>query len=127
MSVPQLLPGAEASYWFLRLSFNADALTCDKDAFLNAAEAEGLVVTRNYASNTPHRYEWCVNRRVFGTSGYPWACPAYKGDPSREFPCPNALAAAEANFVLHVLESWGDEEVTDVVRILTKVESAYAK
>lgn len=128
VAVPDLLPGAEGSYWFLRLKFNADAVTCDKDTFLDAAEAEGLpLVSRNYASNTPHRYEWYTERRVFGTSGYPWTSPAYKGDSSRTFPCPNTLAVDENHFTVSVFESWGDREVADMVEIFRKVEVAYSK
>ena len=70
---------------------------------------------------------WFTKRRVFGTSGYPWTSPDYTGNPDREFACPNSLFVNETNFNLQILESWGDEEIDDCVRIFSKVESAYAR
>lgn len=128
VAVPDEPPGAEGSYWFLRMRFDGQAVSVGKDEFLAAVEAEGLSpIIRDYAAHTPHRYEWFTKRRVFGTSGYPWTSPDYTGDPDREFACPNSLFVSRTNFNLQILESWGDEEIDDCVRIFSKVESAYAR
>ncbi|MBN1671777.1 MAG: DegT/DnrJ/EryC1/StrS family aminotransferase [Kiritimatiellae bacterium] len=124
--IPALLPGAEPSYWFWRLEVNEDALTCDKAAFCRALAAEGVPVNPSYRA-MPHEYDWYVNRRVFGTSGLPWSAPQYKGDPNREFPCPNAIAATGVQFNLGVHESWGKREVEDALTAFRKVEKAYLK
>jgi hypothetical protein len=70
--------------------------------------------------------DWFVHRRVFGRSGYPWHCPAYSGDPDRQFPCPNAHQAMEDHFNLYFYESWGPTEIADASAIFGKVDQAYA-
>ncbi|MBQ8003911.1 MAG: DegT/DnrJ/EryC1/StrS family aminotransferase, partial [Oscillospiraceae bacterium] len=72
------------SYWFLRILFNADAVTCDKDTFCDALAAEGLQVNKYYMA-TPYTSEWYQESKVFGNSGYPWAAPEYKGDKDKRY------------------------------------------
>jgi perosamine synthetase len=127
MSLPQYEPGAEPSFWFLRLVFYPERAVCDKDTFCRALEAEGLVVIPSYRAALPHTMDWFVHRRVFGSSGYPWASPAYTGDREAEFPCPNAQAAMEACFLMPFHENWGLQEVQDAVSIFQKVDRALVK
>jgi hypothetical protein len=74
--------------------------------------------------------EWAKNRAVFGSSSYPWSSPEYKGkhkgDPDREFPTPNAIEAMETNFNLAIYESWGEEEINDLIKGLRKVSKTFA-
>ena len=84
----QRLPGAEPSYWFLRLRFDGSSLKCDKATFCAALGAEGLPLGMDYRNAIPHLMDWYVQRRVFGHSGYPWTSPEYKGDPDRQVPVP---------------------------------------
>jgi dTDP-4-amino-4,6-dideoxygalactose transaminase len=125
ISIPETLSGARHSYWWWRLEFNADALTCSKDEFLKAVQEEGVELSPSYRSALPHTFEWYKNRSVFGSSGYPWKCPLYKGDSEREYPCPNAEAAMDRLFNLNVSESWGEEEAELIVKAFSKVEAAY--
>jgi dTDP-4-amino-4,6-dideoxygalactose transaminase len=126
--VGEPLPGAEPSYWFLRVRFDPEASSVDKETYLSAAEAEGLTcIIWDYTVYSPHRQEWFAGRRVFGTSGYPWTSPDYTGDPNREFPCPNAQYVGATNFNIHFHERWGDREIADAVGILRKVDAAYRK
>jgi len=126
VKIPPQLPGAEPSYWFWRLEVDTDKLTCDKQTFCQALSAEGMPVSPSYRA-MPHLYEWYTNRRVFGTSGYPWTSPLYKGDPDREFPCTNAIAATEVQFNFGVYESLEDRQVAEIIEAFKKVESAYLK
>ncbi|MGC9349634.1 MAG: DegT/DnrJ/EryC1/StrS family aminotransferase [Anaerolineae bacterium] len=125
VSVPVLVDGAEASYWFLRMRFHAEAARVNKLTFCQALNAEGLPVSPDYRAALPHTMDWFVERRVFGRSGYPWASPDYEGDPDRTFPCPNADAVMGTHFNVAVHEAWGPQEVTDAVAIFCKVEAAY--
>jgi len=125
---PELVPGAEASYWFLRLQFVPEAATCDKTAYLAALSAEGLPgVNGGYGAVTPHKFDWARNRRVFGTSEYPWSSPEYKGNPDREFPCPNAAKVNETAFNMSVCETWGNNEIDDMIRIFEKVDAVFGR
>lgn len=127
VSAPPLIQGAEASYWFLRMEFHPDRARCDKETFCQALLAEGLPINPAYRAALPHTMDWFKNRRVFGTSGYPWSSPDYKGDPNREFPTPNALGVMETQFNLSIHENWGDRDVADTLAILEKVEGAFGK
>ena len=126
VSIPPKLPGSEPSYWFLRVQLDTDKVICDKDTFCQALISEGMPVAASYR-HMPHTQDWYKNRRVFGSSGYPWKSPLYKGDPNRKFPCPNALAVTAVQFNLAVYESWGEPEAVDIITVFKKVESAYLK
>jgi dTDP-4-amino-4,6-dideoxygalactose transaminase len=127
VSIPPPVDGAQPSYWFLRMRFHADRATCDKETLCQALSAEGLSIAAHYRAALPHTMAWFTNRRVFGRSGYPWASPDYKGDPDRQFPCPNANVTMDTHFNLYFYESWGPAEVADAVAIFGKVDRAYAK
>jgi dTDP-4-amino-4,6-dideoxygalactose transaminase len=125
VSVPEPIPGAEPSYWFLRMRYHAEAATCDKATYCRALSAEGLAINPSYRAALPHTMDWFVQRRVFGHSGYPWASPDYAGDPDRTFPCPNANATMDTHFNLQVYESWTETEIADAVAIMRKADRAY--
>ncbi|MGQ9525492.1 MAG: DegT/DnrJ/EryC1/StrS family aminotransferase [Armatimonadota bacterium] len=127
VSLPRQLPGAEPNYWFLRLQFHKDSAKCDKETFCRALAAEGILLSPSYRHAMPHLMDWYRNRTVFGTSGLPWASPAYKGDPNRHFPTPNALSTMETHFNLTLYESWGEKEASDIVTALRKVAEAFAR
>ena len=105
--IPGLIPGAEPSYWWWRLEVNTDMISCDKETYCRALIEEGISLNPSYRAAIPHNMDWFKNRSVFGTSGYPWAAPEYKGDRNRQFSCPNAMLATERQFNLTVYESWG--------------------
>ena len=123
--IPGLIPGAEPSYWWWRLEVNTDMISCDKETYCRALIEEGISLNPSYRAAIPHNMDWFKNRSVFGTSGYPWAAPEYKGDRNRQFSCPNAMLATERQFNLTVYESWGDEEAEDIITAFKKVENAF--
>ncbi|NLN18342.1 MAG: DegT/DnrJ/EryC1/StrS family aminotransferase [Firmicutes bacterium] len=125
VSAPEQLPGAEPSYWYLRLRVNEEHLSCTKREFCAALAAEGISHNPEYAA-LPHRTQWFRERRVFGTTELPWSSPLYRGQAPREFPCPNAMQAVASHFLLPVSESWGEEEIRDVVEAIRKVVNAFA-
>ncbi|MBE0699359.1 MAG: DegT/DnrJ/EryC1/StrS family aminotransferase [Anaerolineaceae bacterium] len=126
IALPELLPGAEPSYWFLRIRFQAERAACDKETYCQALIAERLPVEPSYRGALPHLMDWFIHRRVFGSSGYPWASPAYTGDPQQQFPCPNAIAAVEQHFNLRFHENWSSADIEDAISIFQKVDDAYA-
>jgi len=126
VSFPAQVKGANPSYWYVRLKFNSKAAACDKAVYCKALAAEGLPVSPDY-NHMPSNQDWFKNRRVFGTSKLPWSSPLYKGDPNRQFPCPNALAAIKDHFIFTIYESWGKSEANDIIRIFKKVEEAFSK
>jgi perosamine synthetase len=119
--------GAEPSYWFMRLHVDPSRTTVDGTTFAAALSAEGIPVTPSYRAAFQARAPWFAERRVFGTSGYPWSAPEYKGDPNRQFPCPNATAVLQTDFNLHLHERWGEAEVADTLAAIRKVEEVFLR
>jgi perosamine synthetase len=126
ISLPELVAGAEPSYWFLRIRFHAEHAAFDKETYCQALIAEGLPVEPSYRGALPHLMDWFIHRRVFGSSGYPWASPAYTGDPQRQFACPNASAAVEQHFNLRFHENWSNADIQDAISIFQKIDDACA-
>ena len=125
VTILQPIPGSAPSYWWLPVRVNTERLNCDRDTFVQALAEEGVPATNIGWGLMPHRMEWFKQRRVFGTSRYPWASADYHGDGDREFPCPNADAVMNSYMKLPVHDSWGAEEIGDTVTALSKVERAF--
>ncbi len=126
-SVRVMLPpdGCESSFWFLFLHFDATRVRVDKKTFVAALCAEGIPCGTGYP-HRPSEAPWFVNRRVFGSSAFPWSSPEYTGDPEAVHDLPNAVAADACHFVLSAHESCGEAEVADTLAALAKVEKAFA-
>lgn len=120
------LPNTEGAFWFLTMTLELDKVACNLDTFVDAANAEGLPFFAHYTRPfTDH--DWFKNRAVFGTSGYPWACPLYQGDPDKEYPLPNMEQVHASTFCIKVHEKVTTKEADDVFAALAKVEAAYLK
>lgn len=122
---PEFLPGAEPSYWYLRLRVDASKLLCSKMDFLKAVQAEGVLMIADYHAGLPSAFTWYTEKRVFGNRGLPWSSSEYKGDPDEVYEIPNAIKSVDEHFNLHVYESWGEEEVDLILRSFEKVYHAY--
>ena len=70
---------------------------------------------------------WYRERRVFGQPGMPWTSPQYKGNPDKEYPLPNAIAATDECFNIRVHEGMRVSDAAKIVKALAKVEAAYLK
>jgi len=127
IEVPEILEGSEPSYWFFRLRFNPKAVSCDKIEFLSAVEAEGVKLLKDYSFARPFLMDWFVNKKAFGTDGFPWTAPQYKGSYTNGFDLPNVEKSLGASFNLHVYESWGEEETELIFRAFEKAEKAYTE
>ena len=120
----QVLPSAEPTYWFLRMTVDAARLSVSKDAFASALAAEGVPVMVSYG-HSPAEHIWFKTRRTYGQSGCPWTCERYKGDPNASYDQPNYRRAVADNFLIAIHEGWGEQEIQDTIRALEKVEAAY--
>ncbi len=116
--------GAEPCYWFLRVALDLDKLKVDKAQFCAALRKEGVPCNPSYR-HIASEAVWWRERRTYGSSGYPWTSPDYKGDPDAQFPCPNAVEATDRCFNIGVHENYGEEEADDIAAALLKVEQAY--
>ncbi len=127
VTVLQPILGAVPSYWWLPVRVNSEQFTCDRGTFLQALAAEGVPATGIGWRLMPHRMEWFRQRRVFGTSRYPWASADYRGNGDREFHCPNADVVMADYMKLPVHDDWSEAEIGDVITALSKVERAFMR
>ena len=119
--------GGLPSHWFLRMLFDKNFTTVDKYDFCAALSAEGLPVNAYYAA-TPFTGDWYTKRNVFGSSGYPWAAPEYKGNRNKYYTLedvPNAAKALDDTIMLYLNESWSDTNIAQVSGAFYKVYEAY--
>ncbi|MEX0777178.1 MAG: DegT/DnrJ/EryC1/StrS family aminotransferase [Phycisphaeraceae bacterium] len=120
------LPHTQGVYWFLLLRLALDKLAVDKVTFVKALNQEGIPAVSDYW-HSPTQHLWCQQRKVFGSSGYPWKSPRYKGDPHREYPLPNARATDATHILLPWHERCTAREVRDTLAALARLEQAYLK
>ncbi|MEE2658090.1 MAG: DegT/DnrJ/EryC1/StrS family aminotransferase [Candidatus Latescibacterota bacterium] len=116
--------GSEGVYWFIRIHVDQSRIGVTKDTFAGALAAEGFPVSASYR-HLPAEAEWFRQRQVFPPSDLPWSLPGYDDEPSRSFPCPNAVAAVESHFMLSLHENWTDREIDELAQGVRKVEAAY--
>ena len=120
------VPESQSCYWFLRMALRLEALRVDKAAFCQALAAEGIPATVSYRA-IPAEYPWFRERKVFGNTGFPWTCSDYKGPRQPQANLTHALRAVETHFNIAMHESYGDQEVADIVEAVSKVTAAYAR
>ena len=122
ISLPEQLPGAVSSYWWLRLKFNADQCSCSRKEFFTAMEAEGVSIVSRYQRAMPSAFAWFQER----AGRHPWNNPLCQGDPCRDFPLPNTMRSLDENFICFIHESWGEEEAAMLLHAFRKLDAAFA-
>ncbi len=115
-----LLPTADPSYWFLRIHLEPEALTVNRDEFARAVFAEGIVGMENYRF-IPNEWDW-FRRRADCPTPYLYR---EREDTSRVMH--EAIAVTDREFTIACYESWGRQEIDDIVAALRKVATAYTK
>lgn len=122
-------PDCQGAYWFLLFQLDLDRVGLDKVGFVKALTAEGFGASPSYLI-IPTRMPWHQKRAVFGTSGLPWSgaprVPEAAG-PQQAYTLPNVEAADAPRFLVHFHEDWTDQEATELVAALAKVEGAYLR
>jgi perosamine synthetase len=116
----------ESAFWFLVMRIDPAKLSVGIDTYAEAVRAEGISASAHYVAPFTTN-DWYKNRAVFGTSGYPWTCPLYTGDPDQTYPLPNYEAGDEMLFLIKIHEGMTTSDAEDVVKALAKVEAAYLK
>ena len=119
------VPESQSSFWFLRMVFRPEAQRVDKETYCQALAAEGIPVNPSYRA-IPAEQPWFRERKVFGSTGFPWSCSDYHGPREPQAQITNALQAVATHFNIAIQESYGDREIDDIVTAVRKVATAYA-
>ncbi len=116
----------ESAYWFLKIKLELEAIKVDKTMFCKALSAEGLVINPCYR-HIPCEARWFREKKVFGSSGYPWNAAEYKGERNPQFKVDNAIKVTNEHFNININESYTERDIFDILEALKKVETAYLK
>jgi len=122
VSIPELIPGAQHSYWWWRLRFHPEKSSVSKADYCAALSAEGVTINPDYSLAVPTTLDWYKEH----ANKHPWNNPCYKGDRYRSFPLPNVHESINTHFILFILESWGEKEADAIMEAFKKVDGAYA-
>lgn len=120
------VPDTDPVYWFLKIKIDVSKLTATKEKFVEALCAEGIPASVHYR-HIPCEMPWFKNQKVFGSTGFPWTCSDYKGPRNPVYTFCNADKAVQEHFNIAIHESYGRQEIDDIVAALKKVEAAYLK
>ena len=124
--VGPIVPDTQSTYWFMRFQLDMEKLTVSKERFVEALGAEGIGCSPSYR-HIPSEAKWFREQNVFGTSGYPWQLPCYKGPRNPSYDLPHIVATCESSFNVGINENYGEREAADIVAAVAKVEEAYLK
>ena len=118
------VPDTTCVYWFMRLKIELERVRVDKHTFCAALAAEGIPVIESYR-HIPAEAPWFRNRRGLGGAGFPWTAPDYAGAREPEFDLKHAVQVTDTHFNVAVHENYGEQEVSDILAAIDKVEAAY--
>ncbi len=119
VSVAWQVPETESSYWFVKIKFDPAAVRVDKNAFCQALASEGIPVSPHYR-HIPAEAPWFKN--IFTRD-----CSDYKGPKTPQFKIDNAIRVTDTHFNVSIAESYGDQDVADILAAIEKVEKSYLK
>jgi dTDP-4-amino-4,6-dideoxygalactose transaminase len=128
VSVGWQVPDSESVYWFMKFRLHTEMLTVDKANFCKALRAEmpTMELIEEYR-HIPCEAPWFQNKATFGKSGFPWNCSDYKGPKNPQFKITNAIQVNKDHFNIGINESYGRQEIADILAAIKKVEKAYLK
>ncbi|MCK5811438.1 MAG: DegT/DnrJ/EryC1/StrS family aminotransferase [Clostridiales bacterium] len=127
ISIPTLIDGSNPSYWFLRLEIDNSKISVSKNEFLEAVIAEGVQLLADYSFAQPHLMDWYINKKAYGTKGFPWTAPQYGKSDASDIICENVAKTCATCFNLHLYESWTEIEINQIIDAFKKVEDEYCQ
>lgn len=118
------VPETKCVYWFVRVRFDAAGLTVDKQQFCRALAAEGVPLEAEYEA-TPFTQVWYKRLLEAGPEARPLCYGP--GEAPRDFAAQagNVDAVLASHFNILVRESFGEQEIEDIVAAIIKVEEAF--
>ncbi len=113
------------TYWYYPLLIDQERLGCTTDEFAAALRATGIPAGAHYIGQPIFMYDLLREKRVYGTSNYPWSLQP-RGQEVRyeQGECPQTEAALDDLIVLHVYEWYGEKEVEDMAAGIRAVVEA---
>lgn len=120
----QITEGGKSSYWFYMFRINEDALTCTRDEFAAALQAEGIPGSAGYIPNTVYEYGMMQNREAYVGSQFPFDINNTSYEKGL---CPTAEKILETAVRLPVNEFFSEQDIEETITGIRKVAKHFVK
>lgn len=120
----QVKNGNTCTYWFYMLRLKQEELTCTREEFSKALEAEGIPNQPGYIPTVVYRQPLFQNRQAYPNSSFPFDLSDVSYEPGL---CPNAELILMTALRIGISEFHTDQDVEDIIRGIQKVARYYQK
>ncbi len=123
---PEIAREAFSSFWFFLLRLEEGAFSCDREQFVKALQAEGVIANAGYIPMPLYQYDLFKNHNFFGGE-WPIRDLGLTQMDYRKVSCPNAEAILKSCVYLRLHEGMDEAYVDGTARALRKVAEHYRK
>jgi len=116
-------------FYVFPIVLNLDKLTCDKNTFLKAVLAEGVIAWKEFWPQS-YKEKAYTEHNGFGRFKFPFESKEYTDPKAVEYDkvfCPNCAWLEERTFVVHIWPTLEDKHIYLFARAIKKVASHYAR
>ncbi|MBY0161778.1 DegT/DnrJ/EryC1/StrS family aminotransferase [Cytobacillus firmus] len=121
---PQVDPEHDCTYWFYMLRLDLGKLTCSREEFCRALEAEGIPNRAGYIPQVCYLQPLFQNRQAYPGSHFPFDDSSVSYEPGR---CPVAEAILDTAVQIPMNEFYSPEDIEHIIQAVAKVGAYYAK
>jgi len=129
LTLPVHTPEKKNGFYVYPIVLNLDALTCDKDTFLKAILAEGVIAWKEFWPQS-YKEKAYTEHNGFGRFKFPFESKEYTNPKAVEYDkvfCPNCAWLEERTFVVHIWPTLEEEHIHLFAKAIKKVASYYAR
>ena len=116
-------------FYVFPIVLNLERLTCDKNTFLKAILAEGVIAWKEFWPQS-YKEKAYTEHNGFGRFKFPFESKEYTNPKAVEYDkvfCPNCAWLEERTFVVHMFPTFEEEHIRLIAKAIKKVASYYAK
>lgn len=123
IQIPKVNAEDECTYWFYMFRLELSELTCDRDEFCRALEAEGIPNRAGYIPVVCYMQPLFQNRQAYLESHFPFDL---SDTTYTEGICPVAEEILRTAVQIPINEFYSEEDVEDIIHAVRKVATHYA-
>lgn len=121
--IPEVRPDDECTYWFYMFRLELNELSCTREQFCMALEAEGIPNRAGYIPQVCYMQPLFQNRQAYLGSSFPFDLTETSYEQGL---CPVAESILETAVQIPISEFYSDEDIRDIGMGVLKVASAYS-
>lgn len=120
----RITPGGECTYWFYMMRLNLAELTCTREEFCRALEAEGIPNRAGYIPQVVYMQPLFQHRQAYADSHFPFDLTDVRYPKGL---CPVAEEILETAVQIPLNEFYTDQDADDIVQAVRKAAEFYQK